>query len=246
MSNEHTTETVGFPIPLPRQRNETAPGQVCRVCGSPGANRDSHFAGVAQLHREIDRARQLVLRRQRRHAIPLIEEGLSAAETERSASEVDSEGEDFRKWYAERYDRIEGELREIKAGLVSALGEKQQDDWRREYEQKKAEVDSWERKCAALKQKVGELQHETRRFVNDLDYKTAECEQIAQRLRTAEEILRLDEDSLRARLVARENELADKKCELQERQLEIELLERRLLEEDDVNWVWKYKYIGTL
>ncbi|KAL2802758.1 hypothetical protein BJX63DRAFT_437579 [Aspergillus granulosus] len=92
-------------------------------------------------------------------------------------------------------------------------------------------------------------------FQDDLDRKDATIGALEQKylaaqrdLKLAQDTLNGDKDSISVKYyrlkLDTQKEVRELEYQVQESQLAVKLLEMRLMEEEDTNWMWKYKYVG--
>ncbi|GKZ24771.1 hypothetical protein AbraIFM66951_002009 [Aspergillus brasiliensis] len=118
------------------------------------------------------------------------------------------------------------------------------------------ETESWKAKCEKLEEEMRKLQQEN--DVRKAELETLKGEYIDLRLkhaklslleadhREAQRILSLRDETVLAELQELRQRNRQLSLNLRERLVEVETLERRLLEEEDANRVWRYKYVGSL
>ncbi|KAK2755550.1 hypothetical protein FQN54_006490 [Arachnomyces sp. PD_36] len=150
---------------------------------------------------------------------------------------ADGEGDDWRR-------KCENLGEELKTEREN--GGAQQAEIQRLEEQLRADSEKWQSLKTQLEEEA-ELQEEKLRSLQD------ELRETARQLQGARGALNDPINEVRKELYQKRGELEIKekdnremKYRLRERELEVEILERRLLEEDDTNRVWKYKYVGSL
>ncbi|OJJ75296.1 hypothetical protein ASPBRDRAFT_40576 [Aspergillus brasiliensis CBS 101740] len=117
-------------------------------------------------------------------------------------------------------------------------------------------TESWKAKYEKLEEEMRKLQQEGDVRKAELETLKGEC--IDLRLnnaklslleadhREAQRTLSLGDEAVLAELQDMRQQNRQLSLNLRERLVEVETLERRLLEEEDANRVWRYKYVGSL
>lgn len=190
----------------------------CLLCKSPVPTADSHGEGVRQLRQQINTAQHLA----------------SFLNNSRSNKpQKEDHTDDVESWKA-KVESLENEIKRL---------QQDNDAYRNELEGLKDHLDEEYMAFGSLKdQQQRELRAQDAKF-----------QQAIQELNEMKAVLSSDDKSIRARLheitmqLKREQtENRELSLQLLERSLEVEILERKLLEEEDANKVWTYKYLGSL
>ncbi|GKZ33016.1 hypothetical protein AbraIFM66950_002733 [Aspergillus brasiliensis] len=118
------------------------------------------------------------------------------------------------------------------------------------------ETESWKARYQTLEEEMRKLQQDSDLRKAELETLKGEC--IDLRLknaklslleadhREAKRTLALGDEAVLAELQDMRQQNRQLSLNLRERLVEVETLERRLLEEEDANRVWRYKYVGSL
>ncbi|GFN15273.1 hypothetical protein AtubIFM56815_003105 [Aspergillus tubingensis] len=123
-------------------------------------------------------------------------------------------------------------------------------------DERSLEAKSWKAKYEKLEDELKKVRQEEN--VRKAEYQNLKKECAQLRLRNAQlsslegehkkakRILSLNDNAVQAELHDMHQQNRQLSFKLRERLVEVETLERRLLEEEDANKVWKYKYVGSL
>lgn len=135
--------------------------------------------------------------------------------------------------------KLEARERELDRSRSKMADGMRELEWEREMHEKAKHA--WASQEAQLKDALDKKDAAT----SDLEQK---CRALQEELEAAREDSGLDKDSLVAKY-RKERDQANKqakdlKFQLRENQLAVELLEMRLLEDEDANQLWKYKYVA--